>query len=53
MFLVMLLNSKVSYTHWENRGIKWGKNIRMGSLFKSGDSCKLLELPGPQRLTGK
>lgn len=25
MFLVMLLNSKVSYIHWENRGIKWEK----------------------------
>lgn len=30
-----------------------GRNIGMGSLFKCGDSCKLLELPGPQRLTGK
>lgn len=53
MFLVMLLNSKVSYTYWENRGVKWEKSIGMGSLFKSGDSCKLLELSGPQWLTGK
>lgn len=40
MFLVMLLNSKVSYIHWENRRIKWektnknnNKTIATWSLF--------------------
>lgn len=27
MFLVMLLNSKVNYTHWENRGVKWEETL--------------------------